>query len=173
MIISIDPGLNHNAYALWDEKKKLNYAALVANPLARNKKLTRPEVWSAAASALVKDVSLLALFSADLYVSLGIVIELPKVRQRGSGKGDPNDLIDVAGVASAIVVNFKITMGAHVLWSPYPEEWKGQLPKEISSQRVDEKLSVEEKTKIKMPVAGLMHNVTDSIHLGLVHLKRA
>lgn len=111
--------------------------------------------------------------SADLHNPIGIVVEIPKIRQRGSGKGDPNDLIDVAGVAAMCVANLKNSIGAFVAWAPLPEEWKGQLPKEISLSRVQEKLSKAEKDTVEETPPGLMHNVIDAIHLGLVHFKRA
>jgi hypothetical protein len=173
VIISIDPGLNNVGVALWGEQGALVYAGLVRNPTARDKKLPRPEVWSAAASAVVRKIATLAVMTASLHDPIGIVVEIPKVRQRGSGKGDPNDLIDVAGVAAACVASFKVAIGAYTAWAPYPEEWKGQLPKAVSELRVSEKLSELELQAIEAPPPGLMHNVIDAIHLGLVHFKRA
>lgn len=173
MIVSIDPGLNHVAIALWGDRGGLLHASLVRNPDARDKKKPRPEIWDAAASAVVRKLSTIARFNAELHSSVGIVVEVPKVRQRGSGKGDPNDLIDVAGVAAACVTKIKSTFGAYTAWAPLPEEWKGQLPKEVSEQRVGEKLSTAELQTIETPPPGLMHNVIDAIHLGLVHFRRA
>lgn len=173
MIISIDPGLNHVGCALWGDKGSLLFASLVRNPDSRDKKKPRPEIWNAAASAVVRRISGLAVIGADLHSSIGIVVEIPVVRQRGSGKGDPNDLIDVAGVAAACVSQLKATIGAYVAWAPRPEEWKGQLPKEVSEARVGEKLTNAELQVIEPPPPGLMHNVIDAIHLGLVHFKRA
>lgn len=172
MLISIDPGLNNVAYALWREKQLVS-AGLVKNPYSRDKKLQRPEIWYAAASALVRKVAGLQVMEVDIHEPLEIIMELPKVRQRGSGKGDPNDLIDVAGVAACVIGQFKTSIGAFVAWSPSPEDWKGQLPKEISAQRVTAALSETETQAIEMTVAGLMHNVMDAIHLGLVYLKRS
>ena len=172
MIISIDPGLNHVAVALWSDRGTLLHASLVRNPDTRNKKLPRPERWAIMASAVVRKISSMPTVAYDPHQSLGLVVEIPKVRQRGSGKGDPNDLIDVAGVAAAIVAAFKATAGAFVAWAPLPEEWKGQLPKEVSLARVQEKLTSAEKATVEDPPPGLYHNVIDAIHLGIVHFKR-
>lgn len=172
MLISVDPGLNHCAVALWTEEGELARALLIRNPSAKDKKLPRPEIWSAGGSAVVRKISSFSYLVAHLD-PIKIAIEIPVVRQRGSGKGDPNDLIDVAGVAASFVQAAKNGLGAVVVWAPKPEEWKGQLPKAVTQERVEAKLSDVEKTRIENPGPGLMHNIYDAIHLGLVHLKRA
>lgn len=171
MIIAVDPGLNHCGLAAFSLAGELQKATLVRNPSAKEKKLPRPEVWSSGGSAVVRKISSLAIF-VDHLDPVSLVIEIPVVRQRGSGKGDPNDLIDVAGVAAAFVQAAKNAFGARVVWAPKPEEWKGQLPKAVTEMRVKEKLKPEELARIEDPGPGLLHNVYDAIHLGLVHLKR-
>lgn len=169
MIISIDPGLNHCGFAVWSSHKNMIFAGLSKNPSIKT--IARPERWCAGAGALVRKVMGLPEIT-DFTQSLAIVIEIPVVRQRGSGKGDPNDLIDVAGVAAACVQAFKNTIGTHVAWAPKPEEWKGQAPKSVTELRVKEKLSDTERKLIEPVNPGVIHNVYDAIHLGLVFLKR-
>lgn len=174
MLVSIDPGLNHCGFAVWSPKRKeLVNAGLARNTLAHDKKQPRPEVWAGMASAVVRRIMATPEDLIESYDSASIVIEVPVVRQRGSGKGDPNDLIDIAGVVSACVLQIKASIGGHVVWAPKPEEWKGQLPKAITESRVREKLSETESGRIEKVNPGLIHNVFDSIHLGLVYLKRA
>lgn len=172
MLVSIDPGLNHVAFAAWSDAGTLLEAGLARNPSARNKALQRPEIWSAAASAVVRRVMAIETAGLDPQGTIAIVVEIPTIRQRGSGKGDPNDLIDVAGVAASCVQCFKSTAGAWCAWAPLPEQWKGQLPKEVSANRALGKLTEAEKLRIEKVNPGLLHNVYDAIHLGLVHFKR-
>jgi hypothetical protein len=172
MLVSIDPGLNHVAFACWTPEGKLIAAGLVKNPSARDKTLARPEIWMAAASALVRKVMGYPMIGSDPMETIGVMVEIPEVHQRGSGKGDPNDLIDVAGVAACCVAALKAVGGALCKWAPKPKEWKGQLPKEISSARVLEKLTPDESSRIEPCNPGLLHNIHDAIHMGLVFFKR-
>lgn len=160
-VISIDPGLNRVAYAEWDpETGDLLRAGLVSCDYEVG--MERAEKWREMAWR-VDDV--LGLSNGD---EIWLVIEVPQVYP-GPREEDPNDLIDLAGVLGAIVG--KILVG-YVEWSPLPREWKGQLPKRVTKQRVDDRLKVGETEVIEWPVERLKHNVYDAIHLGIVYLER-
>ena len=83
-------------------------------------------------------------------------VEWPQVYRAGRSKGDPNDLLLVAGVAGALGFN-----------SVLPAEWKGQLPKEVVMQRVKAALSYYELGCVELPAKSLQHNVWDAIGIGL------
>lgn len=179
MLITVDPGKNHCAFAVWKNAGRdlgeLIYAGLARNPLAHKKpgSIPNPEIWSACASELVRRVNKLPESESDLSGSLSIVCEIPVIRQRGSSDADPNDLLDLAGVVGALVTGFKLSRGAVCVWAPKPEEWKGQLPKSVTKTRVDTWLSPVEKARMEKVPVGLQHNILDAIHLGLVYFKRS
>jgi len=156
-IISIDPGLEKVAFAVWDDAGKLRSAGLVIYRHGPGKE--RVEKWRNIAEATALTTGL----------SMGdnrLVAEIPQVYQ--DKKTDPNDLIDLAGIVGALAGKLSGT----VEWSPLPREWKGQIPKEITQKRVLKRLAADEMERIQWPIKSLAHNVYDAIHLGLVYLER-
>lgn len=100
---------------------------------------------------------------------VAVVVELPQVYTRGSSKGDPNDLVDLAFSAGRLVGN------ATNLRTVRPREWKGQLPKNVHHARVRKALSAAELAVLdacNVPVSK-RHNVLDAVGLGLWALRRA
>ena len=156
VMVAIDPGLNHCAMSTW-VGDKLQAACLVRQKYEPG--MERADKWR----IIGKAVGSLIPAGADL------VIEVPQIYTRQHSKGDPNDLIDIAGVAGAII---GAAPARSVEWSPLPKEWKGNLPKEVTAQRVMNALRPDEHKAIQPCPPSLMHNVYDAIHLGLVYLKR-
>lgn len=96
------------------------------------------------------------------------VLEIPQVYVRNRSKGDPNDLIMLAGLVGAFAYRFA---EGHVLYKP--AEWKGQVKKEITEMRARKRLSPEELARVQLPSAkSLAHNVWDGVALGLFHFGR-
>ena len=102
-----------------------------------------------------------------------VIIEVPRVYPRG-GKGDPNDLIDLAVLAGTI-------QGWYVSRAPgiatrlvAPRTWKGTVPKPIHNERVLAALTPAERALLpKRPRAKTFdHNMLDAVGLGLFQLKR-
>lgn len=90
-----------------------------------------------------------------------IVIEIPQIYK--TGKADPKDLIRVSYAA-----------GRSTVLAPYaevqlvqPRSWKGNTKKHITEQRVLERLTPEELSRIQMPPRSLANNVFDAIAIGL------
>jgi hypothetical protein len=98
-----------------------------------------------------------------------LVIELPQVYERR--ETDPNDLIDLAGVAGAIAHALH-ERTFEVAWSPVPRSWKGQIPKTVSEQRVLDFLTAAERARIPKLAKSALHNVMDALHLGIVYMQR-
>ena len=161
-IVSIDPGLAKVAVAVWDpaDNFSLEYACLVRceHPVG----MERAQKWREMADCVVAELM------EKLGNPLDLVVEVPQIYS-GARKEDPNDLIDLAGVLGAIIGALP---QVSVEWSPKPREWKGQLPKTATKQRVDSKLVASEKACISWPIQSLAHNVYDAIHLGIVYLER-
>lgn len=156
-IISIDPGLEKVAFAVWDEAGTLTHASLVIYKHGPGKE--RAEKWRTIAEVT-------AIHSG---MSMGenlLIAEIPQVYR--DKKSDPNDLIDLAGVVGALAGKLSGT----VEWSPVPREWKGQIPKTVTQTRVKKRLSQAERDRVDWPIPSLCHNVYDAIHLGLVYLER-
>lgn len=112
----------------------------------------------------------------ELVYSLGmndeIVIELPQVYRAAQSKGDPNDLIKVAlqvgrWMERAIVRRVPV----HLV---KPNEWKGQVRKEIHHERVRKLLHSPELDFVnstRLPETKA-HNMLDAVGLGLWRLGR-
>jgi hypothetical protein len=151
MLIAVDPGLHHCGVSVWKDGRLVD-ALLVTNTVQMAGPLNAQPMAQAVAAAV-------ALTSSDL------VIEVPQVYPFGRGKGNPNDLIDLAAVAGGVMA---LAGGAVTYY--LPAQWKGQVPKEICHARAMARLTDVEKASIQLcRPAGLMHNVYDAVALGLAH----
>ena len=166
-LLSVDPGKLKVAYARWDLDTCLLLGAglIVRKPDVAEE---RVDQWKLMGQTFWAILSVNRFPLTGQLQEYDLVAEIPQV-YTGPQAEDRNDLIDLAGVVGAISASPLITS---VQWSPLPREWKQQIPKEVTQQRVDKRLSAEEKAKIKWPAKSLAHNVYDAIHLGLVYLER-
>lgn len=99
-----------------------------------------------------------------------LVIEWPQVYRATRSKGDPNDLLAVAGVAGGVLS--QVTALQRTL-TPKPAEWKGQVPKEIHNARVLARLDDAERALVDgAGPASLLNNAIDAVGLGLWALGR-
>lgn len=123
MLIGLDPGMNSPGIAVFSDGVLLR-ADRVQIPAAFANKQPGQR-WS--------DVAHLISAFAGKYLGgpqpgVSLVFECPQWYQRGKSKGDPNDLVGVAGVAAAFVGIMSCRYPVDVR-SPTPAEWIGQLPK--------------------------------------------
>lgn len=96
-----------------------------------------------------------------------VVVELPRVYSAGQQKGDQNDLIALAFSAGRVSAQYRDAT------TVYPRDWKGTLDAEVMIERIKERLSDEERSRVQLPSAkSLHHNVWDSIGIGLWKLGR-
>lgn len=91
-----------------------------------------------------------------------LVLEWPQVRTAGKGRGDPNDLLLLAGVDAAIVTYLPGEVTCVV-----PREWKGTIPPDVLISRVQDRLSEEERARVTLPTKSLAHNVWDAVGIAL------
>jgi hypothetical protein len=126
----------------------------------------RVEQWRQTANAVLLDLRTAGYQVRDL----ALVCEVPKARKERTDAAD--DLLDLTGVLGALVGSFRI-----VLWDPRPEEWKGQVPKEVTHRRL-EKIYLTDAEKfcrdqtLRAVPPSLRHNALDAIALGVEYLRR-
>lgn len=100
-----------------------------------------------------------------------LVVEFPRAYGRNTST-DPNDLIRVALVAGAIIERCQ-PIELHM---PTPQEWKGQVPKNIHHMRIEKALSAAEHfvwTNYMARIKGAAtRDANDSVGLGLHVLGR-
>lgn len=104
---------------------------------------------------------------AVAYTPKRVVVELPQVYPVRKWKGDPNDLISVAVHVGIVVSSF--SQSCEHVDLVKPRQWKGQTPKDVSSQRTLNKLTEDEKKNIEKVKSS---HVLDAIGLGLWALGR-
>jgi hypothetical protein len=150
-LVSVDPGLRSCGVAYWKEGV-LQAAQLVLG----DKKARDAAAWRAMTDNLHHEV-------LD-FTGSPVAIEFPQVYRYG--KGDPNDLLQLAVIVGGC---FSWTDNLHVY---RPREWKRQVPKNIMCQRIQDRLTEEERRRVALPVPSLAHNVWDAVGIGLHHLGR-
>jgi len=99
------------------------------------------------------------------------VIEVPRIYPRG-GKGDPNQLIDLAVLVGDLRGFYRRAGLETVLVTP--RTWKGAVPKAIHNERVLGALTASEKEVLptRPRAGGYDHNMIDAVGLALWQLER-
>ena len=126
-MLSVDPGLRGCGCAFWREDKQsiwaLDSAFFVPGVSGRG-----PAVWASISINMREKIS-------EKSEKLDILaVEVMKVYKQG--KARPEDLLEVQGVAGAVVGGFHTAK----MYGFLPGEWKGQVPKAVLAARVEKKL---------------------------------
>ncbi len=170
--LAVDPGLRGCGVALFmpylyagvDGDPKLARAAYVPNPFKMGK---GPDSWLAMARAVQKWLPIPATDIDSLVIEGQHIYGATKMG--ASAGADPNDLLELAGVAGCLYA----ILDPKVRQRVEPREWKGQISKVICQLRVNKRLSPEEAARIVLPPtrgdrpSELAHNVYDAIGIGL------
>lgn len=162
MLIGFDPGLREAGLAVF-EGNKLTRATLVRSP---EKEKRGPEAWLAMAKAVADELHLDFLNTQSRRLTL--VVEHQQVYQQKFWKGDPDDLLQLAGVNGAVCKSIWADRYIHTL----PRQWKGTVKKEVWTKRIESKLTPEEIQNLVPCPASLRHNLLDGVGLGLWYLGR-
>ncbi len=110
-----------------------------------------------------------------------LVIEWPQIYTAVKSKGDPNDLLSIAGVGAAIAgmlthAVYQLEQRCLQVLSPRPSEWAGQLPKstkaKLASQSPRARRVLSKLDDLERQVATLKHDALDAIGIGLYVLGR-
>jgi hypothetical protein len=127
MLLALDPGMNSPGVALFQDAT-LFRAGRVPIP-AGYATLSAGARWMHVARLVVRWLcSESGVNHVDNRMITTVVFEKPQWYQRSKSKGDPNDLVGVAGVA-ANVTGILSTHNEIQIFSPTPAEWIGQVPK--------------------------------------------
>lgn len=168
-LIAIDPGVHSMAIAVfeeggilldaWNEESKSVFLTSVKLSVAE-----QVERWGSPPVRLINRLQRPANLDR-------IVGERQVVYPGAKGmKTNPNDLLDLATCSGAFYGALCVEMRAN-LTLVEPAEWKAQVPKNITRERIEKLLRFTEKGAIKK--GGEMHNVYDAIGIGLYALGRA
>lgn len=155
--LAVDPGLR-GLGAAYFIGPTLVYANYISNPVLKG---DGPTAWFALADAVYDDFKTRG-YRVDTYV-----VELMQI-YFGNRGGNPNDLLELAGVGGAVGAVFPIQRAAGYR----PREWKGTLKKEVHHPRILAELSDAEKAAIAEPRKSYVGHVIDAIGLGLYQLER-
>jgi len=110
---------------------------------------------------------------AHFYAGGGFwVVEFPRIYPVEKQVGDQNDLLEVAGVASAVTSAIRTKWPTTKLKSVLPRDWKGTVKKEVMTERILSKLAESETAVIVCREPSLRHNVIDGVGIGLAQLGR-
>lgn len=101
-------------------------------------------------------------------VPLPVVVETMRYRP-GREKGNPQNILEVQGVAAAIA--FRCGRPGEITGYE-PQVWKGTVEKSVMTDRILRRLSESECSTIPALAASVLHNVVDACGLGLFHLGR-
>lgn len=154
MILCIDPGLRGVGIAHFNNKGELQSAAYVHSPKREGRGYLAQ---NAAADAAWK---WWGFTPPEL-----TLIEHPRVYP-GMPDVDLNDLLDVAGVGASCALLFGNPR------TVFPSEWKGNVKKDVMTERIRGKLDPLEFGRIEGGPKHLMHNALDAVGIGLWHFKR-
>lgn len=159
MILVVDPGIRGCGVALFSLEKKLVACAYVKNPLKTGNGIA--EVLSVAKAS--RDWAYCNLCEFDFSHFVG---EWPQIYTASKSKGDNNDLLPLVGVVCSIATTLSVPVTQY-----FPREWKSQLTKEATLERVCDRLDITEMSILgaAMRDAGksLAHNVVDAAAIGL------
>jgi hypothetical protein len=148
-LVSLDPGLRGSGVAWWAEDGSLLFVDYLRNPV---KKGDGPAAWVGFDTLPLYDNR------PDYFIS-----EVPQVYRAGASKGDPDDLIQLAGVVGVFSSIFRATTHLGVK----PREWKGQVPKDVHHARLVKTLTPEEMAMVEASAPpSLRHNVLDAVGIG-------
>ena len=161
----VDPGLKCCGWALFRDMY-LKKAGLSRTKSATVEERTRDHCNNLTMAGL--------LDKADI-----VIIEKPQVYVQRLWKGDPNDLIDLSIVVGGILSCTRPTVITRVVT---PQQWKGQLPKDVTDARARRTLTKRgEMQAVDNPVVlgqpksapdSLLNNMMDAISIGLTYLER-
>lgn len=162
IIVAVDPGIAGCGVALAVEGK-IHHARYVRNPAGAGRSQAARCAYMARKVGLTARSWVSTIPFNFCVQPQRVVLEWPQVRAAGKGRGDPNDLLFLAGVDAAI--------GAELFpWDArcvVPREWKGTIPPDVLISRVQDRLSEEERARVILPAKSLAHNVWDAVGIAL------
>lgn len=155
MLATIDPGLRNCGVAVWQTNP---WSLVEASLVKGSAKAVGPEAWLQMGNAVAEYLT--------SWPIANVLVEFPQVYARTKSRGDPNDLLQIAAIVGIIATKIK------TIEITRPYEWKGQIPKKVMQKRLENRLSLAEKARIKECPMSLRHNIWDAVGLGLCKFDR-
>ena len=154
-LVAFDPALRTTGVAIWKDGVLVDAFHVTPRISGRG-----PTAWGAVAEHVWARLELAAL-DVDVIVLEGQVV-YPR------SKADPNDILQVTGVAGGLAALAR-QAGATVVHYD-PAAWKGQAPKEVIAARSRARLAACELASVRK---GATLDAWDAIGIGLHHLQRS
>lgn len=142
---------------MWGDKT-LTAAAYVKS---REQTVRGPQAWLAVGDAVAE-------FVFRFGVPDVLVVEVPQVYLQKYWKGDPANLIELAGVDGVLASACCATKTVAYL----PRQWKGQQSKEAHQPLIEAALTPEETACLPQLPEYIRHNMIDAVGLGLFYFGR-
>lgn len=178
MILAIDPGIRGCGVALFDPTGELAFARYVRNSV---KEGDGPAALVGMAHAVCATLAARLTLTSQIKT---LIVEWPQVYRGPLLKGDPNDLLALAGVDGAIAALFPQAD----LRRFKPAEWKNQIPPNVCAMRIVNALKDHERPRFDRfdqflaallkarasdeEIGGTDHNTADAIGIGLKFVGR-
>ena len=162
-LLTIDPGLRGCGMA-WFRDGSLLLASYVPGTTTGRGPIAHEAMASAAMNWALDRLD------SEVARSRAIAVEFPCIYPAAAQKGDQNDLLDVAGVASAVyavILGSLGGVGRYLL----PREWKGTVDKQVMLRRIEASMTADEVARVDCKGA-LRHNAIDACGIGLHLLGR-
>jgi hypothetical protein len=167
MLLSVDPSVNSPGVAIFNATGELKFCDRI--------RTKRNAAWSVGMTwfEVAKQIVAWADKRVPHWKGLGITVvyERPQVYTWAKAKGDPNDLIGLAGIGSAVV---GLLNPVDVL-SPTPAEWIGQIAKDTKGNALESPRArfilgnLSEQEKLLVPA---QHDTVDAVGIGMWALGR-
>ncbi|OHD23890.1 MAG: hypothetical protein A2Y38_20305 [Spirochaetes bacterium GWB1_59_5] len=153
--LAIDPGTKKLGWAIFFEHRLLRVG------LSETKLKEIDQIALAHAVRLDHECS-------SMRLSL-VVVEDMRSYALASQKGDQNDLIHLAQIGAFIAGYVRPERVMHIA----PAQWKGQMPKDVSHRRIEERLFAPERAVLStLPDTGKRQHAMDAVGVGLCALGR-
>lgn len=164
-VIGFDPGARQSGIAelVWENGVwMLRRAALIRNPVRKGLDL------EASRGVAVKAIEWV-IAGGRTRAGRQFVGEVPQMYQLEFQKGDQNQLPHLNGITTLVGVAVSDAGWAHQY---FPREWKAQIDADVCVDRVRERLSQLERSRMEPCPESLVHNVYDAIGIALKFVGR-
>lgn len=165
VLLAVDPGIRGSGAALFDLADNHMVRASYVKSFARHGGGPR--------EAAVMAHAITAWCAAQSVMVSTIVMEWPQIYMNTVFDKDKNDLLPLAGVDAALCAIIAAERFIHYK----PREWKGQIPKYVEGQPINEIMRQRVLSRLTPAEAAtihddgeLTHNTYDAIGIGLHHL---
>lgn len=166
ILVTVDPGLRNSGVAIWAPGGNM-----LAATLARTSGKARGSYAFAAMGAAVfhatEDMLRTALNVSVEDVVLDLLIEDQQINYHRTK--NPNDVLQVTGVAGAVAGYFEAKDAAESITSVLPEKWKRSVDKDAMTEMIRRRLIARGELRLvdsKVPPS-LLHNTLDACGIGL------